>query len=440
MVIHVRLQEWRSTGPQDPTNPLLAGASLARATDRALVATLARAGIVEVTELRDGIRVRSFAHVGRIQLGDLMITIEPKVGTNELLELLRYAYGLGKLSLFDETAFATVGCLLQDLLVAQLVAEASTLAARGLSRTYVSMEEVLACPRGRLDMRILAGRMPLTQARLPCQHHVRSADHLLNRVLLAGLRLGAAVAQDPALRRSARAVASRMQDEVSSVPLAGPLLERVRRKLDRLTSAYAPALRLAELLWACQSIAMDGERTTALPGFLFDMNRFFQALMGRFLGEHVEGFEVREEHALKHMMRYVPGLNPRRKRHPTPRPDFVVGSGRRIVALLDAKYRDLWEHDLPREMLYQLAMYTLSQRGVATAAILYPTVAKTAREAVVEIRDPVGDGALGYVALRPVILSELVDALRAPSPALARQLAQRYAFGVAGAPAKQMSA
>lgn len=440
MTIHVRLQEWRSTGPKDSAGSMLAGAFLERVTDRALVEKLARAGVLEVTELRDGLRVQAFAHVGRIQLGDLVVTIVPKVGTTELLELVRYAYGFGKLSLYDATAFSTVGRLLQDLLVAQLIAEVSTLAARGLSRTYVATEELLASPRGRVDMRALAARMPLTEARLPCRSYVRSADHLLNRVLLGGVQLAVAVSHDPGLRRSARAVASRMQQEVSSIRLSGPIFERARRKLDRLTTAYAPALRLTELLWACQSISMDGESTTPLSGFLFDMNRFFQALMGRFLAEHVDAFEVREEHALKHMMRYVPGLNPRRKRAPTPRPDFVVASGRKVVALLDAKYRDLWEQDLPREMLYQLAMYTLSQRGVATAAILYPTAAKTAREAVVEIRDPVGEGALGYVALRPVILSELVEALRAPNSVTARQLAQQYAFGGAAAPTKQMSA
>ena len=209
----------------------------------------------------------------------------------------------------------------------------------------------------------------------------------------------------------------------------------VPRRLDRLASAYEGAFRLTELVYACSAVSLDGETTTELPGFLFDMNRFFQALVGRFLNEHLPGFDVKQEHALTEMMRYVPGLNPRHRKSPTPRPDFVVTRAGAVELLLDAKYRDLWERELPREMLYQLAMYALSQPGGATATILYPTTAVDASEAVVEIRDPVRPGALGRVALRPVVLSELVDVLGEQGDRAQRErLATKLAFGRSEAP------
>jgi 5-methylcytosine-specific restriction enzyme subunit McrC len=71
------------------------------------------------------------------------------------------------------------------------------------------------------------------------------------------------------------------------------------------------------------------------------------------------------------MIAYVPGRKPRRHPAPTPRPDFVVMRGPKAVAVLDAKYRDLWEHPLPRDILYQLAIYAMIHEG-ATSAILYP--------------------------------------------------------------------
>jgi 5-methylcytosine-specific restriction enzyme subunit McrC len=362
-----------------------------------------------------------------VQIGTLVVTVMPKVGTRELLTLVRYAFGLSNVDIYDETDFATTGRLFQDLLVAQLIREATTLTGRGLARRYVARNELLASPRGQIQIGALAGRVPLVDARLPCRHHIRSADHLLNRVLLAGLRLAAELVHDAGLRRSALRLAARLESEIAPLRLDEHVFDRARRAVDRLTSAYAPSLRLIELLYRAKSVALDDETTVELRGFLFDMNRFFQALIGRFLTDHLAGFAVKQEHALRGMMRYAPGANPRKKRAPTPRPDFCVRGGAGVVALLDAKYRDLWQTELPRDMLYQLSMYALSQPRGATATMLYPTVASSAREARIEIRDPVSESALGFVAMRPVVLGELLAAIESETGL--GDLARRYAFG-----------
>ena len=97
---------------------------------------------------------------------------------------------------------------------------------------------------------------------------------------------------------------------------------------------------------------------------------------------------------------------------------------------MDAKSRDLWENSLPRDMLYQLSVYALSQQKGSTAAILYPTTASTASRSLIEIREPSRGGTAGYVALRPVHvgrLAELIEAEgskgRAAREKAARQLA-----------------
>ena len=428
--IHVRIREWKTVGPDDPSQPELRGATLGDSNARALAARLTAAGVVEVTELRAGLRIAAFAHVGRIQLGTLTITIEPKIGSTDLLRLLRYAYGLRNLRLLDAAGFSTAGDLLQDLIAAQLHAEVSELVHGGLAKTYVARAEMLSSPRGRIDLAAIARRMPLTEARLLCTHHVRSTDDLLNRTVTAGVLLASSIAQDAGLRRSLRSLGARLTAEVGELRLDSEVLQRARAALNRLTAAYEPALRLTELLYACSAVSLDGETTCELRGFLLDMNRFFQALLGRFLADHLTGFAVREEQALTEMMRYMPGLNPRRRRSPAPRPDFVVTTRQRIVALLDAKYRDLWERELPREMLYQLAIYALSQPDPATATILYPTMATDAKDAVVEIIEPLRGSARGRVALRPVVISELLGALQSARPAaMCQALAHRYAFG-----------
>src|SRR5205807_2696460 len=96
-----------------------------------------------------------------------------------------------------------------------------------------------------------------------------------------------------------------------------------------------------------------------------------------------------DELRLRGMIQFLPGFNPRRGPPTIPRPDFVIFQGTRQVAILDAKYRDLWEKRLPREMLYQLAIYAAGHEP-RSATILYPTTDDSAKEVRIAITDPVG--------------------------------------------------
>jgi 5-methylcytosine-specific restriction enzyme subunit McrC len=408
--ISVRLGEWQRQGPDDPASPLR-GVRLANGPARELAARLSAAGLVEILELADGVEVRSRAHVGRLQIGNIEITIEPKVGGAELLALLQYAYGLRNLRIIGSASFSGGADLLQDLLAAQLLQEASELVRRGLTKRYVARGEPLQSPRGRIQMLHAVKQMSVGSAHLQCRHYLRLTDHLLNRVVLAGIELGADVVTDLSLRRALRRLRERMATEVGPVALDSATLALARRSLDRLSIGYESLLALIDLLLAGRATALDDQPHLVLPGFLFDMNRFFQALMGRFLRENLRGLQVAEERGLSGMMRYLPEANPNRRRAPTPRPDFLVSDSGRVLALLDAKYRDLWLQDLPREMLYQLSIYALSQPRPFTAAILYPTTGSSAREAHVEISDPRSGEPIGYVALRPVQLRALANAV-----------------------------
>lgn len=425
----VQLREWERRSPTGRPGDPLAGFRLVSAADRELAARFTRVGVLTLRELSGGLEIESRSHVGKLRLGPLTITITPKLGGEALVRLFRYAYGLRDLKRVDAAPFAHGGSLFEDLIPAQLLTEAEELLSAGLDRRYVTVAELLTSPRGRIDIDRIAREGGVTRGTLPCRHHLRLEDCLLNQVLLAGLNLAAGVAASPGLKVALHRLAVVLAARIRARPLHRQLVAQVRQGLDRMAKAYEPALTLISLLLDGEAPELaEGAPALQIPGFLLDMNRFFQALLGRFLRENLDGCHVQEEQSIDDLLRYAPGANPRRRHAPRPRPDFVVTSADGRKSILDAKYRDLWERELPREMLYQLALYALSQpKGKAT--ILYPTSASETQPARIEIREPLGGWDRASVVLQPVDLVKLDQIITAghegamDRKAMARELA-----------------
>ncbi len=269
---------------------------------------------------------------------------------------------------------------------------------------------------------------------MPCTYHPRQEDCLINQVLLQGLHLAATLTNESALRIKLDRLAHVFQESVSAVRLDHNMLKRLHREMDRLNNAYVPAITIIELLLESEGISLDESLPQmALPGFLFDMNLFFQELLSRFLKENLQGYTVQDQYKIRGMMGYDPDHNPNKRKAPEPRPDYIILHQSKVVGILDAKYRDLWEHSLPSHMLYQLAIYALSQSGRVDAAILYPTIEANAKEARIVIRDPLRQSTLAHVVLRPVNLHHLDSVISCTENANTRrermELAQWLAFG-----------
>jgi len=215
---------------------------------------------------------------------------------------------------------------------------------------------------------------------------------------------------------------------VESVPLDETRLREARAASDRRTVRYEPALQLIELLLAGTSVALgsgDTEARVRIPGFAFDMNRLWQQLLARVLTEWDPGADIREEVSLRDLFAGDPAFPLLRRNVPMPRPDFGVYQRGKLIAYLDAKYRDLSATTLPREMLYQLALYATAQ-GAGVAAILYPTDAPNRAEERLLIQDPRSGVTRATVAMRPVCLERL-EGLIAADPSAVRQR-ERTAF------------
>ena len=111
-------------------------------------------------------------------------------------------------------------------------------------------------------------------------------------------------------------------------------------------------------------------------------------------------------------------------------PDYVISQRGKICSILDAKYRDIWEEDLPRDMLYQLVVYAVSHRDQRRSTILYPTFHPGAQEARVDVRDPVHGKKIGQVCLRPVNLERL-ESIVVDRTAKGRRVREKWALDLA---------
>ena len=364
---------------------------------------------LELRPTLKGLEIATTSFVGRVVVGPVTITIRPKINSLPLARLLRYAYGLRDIEIFDEAPTATTQYGFQELLIQLLVAEVEELVQRGLARIYVPFARSLEQPRGRLNISEIVRRGGVREARLPCLYYERHVDWLVNRVVLAGLQEAAILAADRDLRHRALRLAAAFGGVDAPVPLHTADIDAADRSLTRLTAAYKPSLVLVRLLHEMSGSDVIGSRPlNRLSPYLFDMNKFYQRLLSRFLRENLTDRHIRDEYTLHGIFAHAPGINTRRQTVPKPRPDFAVFEAATLTGFLDAKYRDLWEKELPPEWLYQLSIYALASPS-RKSVMLYATMSSEAQQEQIDIRSPhhFDSGPLGSVILRPVDLGRL---------------------------------
>ena len=269
----IDLQEYKACGPFP----------FSLAERDALSAALPSVTIEPATGMEGHYYLTAGSTVGAIEIGDLSVLIQPKIGIPQLLSLACYAIGAYRQQddrLFDFGERVT----LPDALALALGNAARRAFTRGLLHGYRAKEEALQTVRGRIrfadQVRSRYGIAPPIEVR----YNEFTDDILENRLVKAAAhKIGRLFLRSPHARRGLGWIAG-MLDNVSyvefwprSVPPVTP---------SRINDHYSDVIALSRLI--LRHGAFESERgEIRASGFLMDMNVVFQEFVTTALTEQL---------------------------------------------------------------------------------------------------------------------------------------------------------
>ena len=287
--------------------------------------------------------------IGALEVGDLSVSIRPKLPISRVLYLASYA--MGEIDFRKERFDFEDAATLVEALVPVLATAAHRAFARGLLHGYRTEEESLHTVRGRIRINEQIRRRFGVSVPVEVRYDDFTDDVLANRLVkAAAARLGQLRIR-PESRRDLSGITSRL-DNVSLVefpPNAVPEL-----KFDRLNAHYREVVTLARLI--LRHAAIENERgTVRATGFLMNMNVVFQEFVTRALREALRVSE-RTLWSDKGLPRIALDQDGKVRLEP----DLSWWNGRTCTFVGDAKYKRVEDRRVPNADLYQLLAYTIA--------------------------------------------------------------------------------
>lgn len=252
--------------------------------EREVAATLRDTGLVSVLPAHGELwTVLPAGRVGAVQIGDLLVRVQPKekVGLSRLLFLLGYAINPG----FRPHDVA--GDEDEDLFVAlgeSLTRQCERALDRGALNGYVHVEEALRTVRGRIRVGDQMTRRQGMLLPLEVAYDDFTVDIPENRILRAAIRL---MMQVPRLSHDLRWRLAHLDSKLDGVSglRSGALLPVWTET--RLNERYVPALRLAEIILRNMS-AEAGQGRYSVASFVVNMATVFEDFLTTALKEALD--------------------------------------------------------------------------------------------------------------------------------------------------------
>ena len=337
-MIHINLREYA------PADYVLSASQHDRLLREADTLSLS---IERVVDTDRSYRVSARQTVGAVEIGDLSVLIEPKIGIPRLLSLACYAMGQFKprQDIFDFQEREE----LPDVLARALASEAHRAFARGLLHGYRVEEDALQAVRGRIRIGDQIRRRPGFMLPVEVRYDDFTDDILENRLVkAAATRLSRMRLRSQKARSDLSWVAG-MLEQVSLVEFGAGEVPEAR--FDRLNEHYRGVVGLARLVLRHSAFGSDRGQVRA-SGFLMDMNKLFQEFVTVALREllDVSEEELRSDRRLPKVTLDTDGLAGLE-------PDLSWWDGTTCTFVGDAKYKNLTGKSVPGADLYQLLAY-----------------------------------------------------------------------------------
>ena len=295
----------------------------------------------------DAYYLRPGSTIGALEIGDLSVSIEPKLPIGRVLYLAAYAMGVDfREERFDYLQQPT----LVEALVPALTRAARRAFARGLLHGYRTEEEALQTVRGRIRVADQLRRRFGVPLPVEVRYDDFTDDVLANRLVKAAAdRLSRLRIRSAPSRLGLARVAATL-DNVSLVEFPTNAVPEV--EFDRLNEHYREVVTLARLILRHASIE-TGRGAVRANGFLMDMNDVFQEFVTRALREEL-GLSERTFRSDSRL----PPIHLDTANRIRLKPDLSWWDGPTCTFVGDAKYKRVKHAHVPNADLYQLLAYT----------------------------------------------------------------------------------
>lgn len=302
-------------------------------------------------------RVTAAHAVGVVRVGELVVRVQPKIGTVQTLRLLARGQGLRNLQIEDPTILTGVNPDLTAVLAVMFANEAVRALALGPHRGYREELHCLPVLRGRVRLREQELRRFGVLVPVEVIFDEWTADTDDNRHIRAACRRLITVPAVPGPVTGRLAQIDRALSEAQP-PAAGA--RPVRWRATRLNARLHRLLGLADLVLAGRTFEHRVGDVVA-SGFVVAMEKLFEDLIARLLREGDDDIRLVPQ-ATYH-------LDDRDRL--TIRPDLVFRRGREHVAVADTKYKVLAEDGrMSNADAYQLVTYC-KRLGLPEGHLIY---------------------------------------------------------------------